>query len=472
MANIEKITLLTKYQMKVLYYKCTEGLTHEEIAARLGRDVNTIQFHMTNIYEVLEIRQPGKSKAEMDSELKNEIGPLVRKMFRSVAEVNVWAPLHVSSAREEDLPKVGGAGSSPPYQPPPSVEKILQQAPPGPLQVHAPPPPGRRGIRGRWILGAVITGALLLVFLVLSSAFPSFHASLPGTTQTSLPATAEPTAVFIPTSTTAATVTPNPTSTPTQISISTQVAEADGMVLVSIPAGEFIMGSSRVDDPQAMEEELPQHTVYLDAYWIDRSEVTNAQYALCVADDGACTKPADFSSLTRSRYYGNSAYALYPVVYVSWSQAAAYCAWAGRRLPSEAEWEKAARGPDGRIYPWGDDFDGARANYCDINCANGWKDSRYDDGYPDTSPVGDYPDGASRYGALDMAGNVYEWVADWYGTYGRSGQVNPRGPAAGLEHIIRGGSWGDDAAHIRAAMRSHIPQEEYWTNFIGFRCSM
>jgi formylglycine-generating enzyme required for sulfatase activity len=473
MANKEKIALLTKYQMKVLYYKCTEGLTHEEIAARLGRDVNTIQFHMTNIYDVLEIRQPGKSKAVMDSELKNEICPLVRKMFNSLAEVKVWAPLHSTVARKEDLLTGAGASSPPPYQPPPSVEKILQQAgsPPAPSQIHAPPPPGRRRIRGRWILGAVITGALLLVFWVLLPAFSSFFASLPGTTQTSLPATAEPTAVFIPTSTTTPTVTPNPSSTPTQISISTQVAEVDGMVLVFIPAGEFIMGSSRVDDPQAMEEELPQHTVYLDAYWIDRSEVTNSQYALCVEDAGACTEPADHSSLTRGSYYGNNAYALYPVVYVSWSQAAAYCAWAGRRLPSEAEWEKAARGPDRRIYPWGDDFDGTRANYCDINCVDSWKDSRYDDGYIDTSPVGDFPDGASLYGALDMAGNVYEWVADWYGTYSRSGQINPRGPASGPEHIIRGGSWGDDAAHIRAAVRSHIPQEEYWTNYIGFRCS-
>lgn len=137
----------------------------------------------------------------------------------------------------------------------------------------------------------------------------------------------------------------------------------------------------------------------------------------------------------------------------------------------EAEWEKAARGPDGRIYPWGDTFDGALANYCDINCVNGWKDSQYDDGYTDTSPVGDYPDGASIYGALDMLGNVYEWVADWYSPYSRASQTNPRGPATGLEHIIRGGSWGDDAVHIRAAVRSHIPQEEYWTNFIGFRCA-
>ena len=188
------------------------------------------------------------------------------------------------------------------------------------------------------------------------------------------------------------------------------------MLLVYVPEGEFMMGS-RDGDPQASVEELPQHAVYLDGYWIDQNEVTNQQYAMCVADSGACTPPIKTNSLSRSSYYDNYQYANYPVIFVSWSQAAAYCAWAGRRLPTEAEWEKAARGPEGRIYPWGNNFDGTLANYCDFNCNNGWKDDRFDDGYSDTSPAGDYPDGESVYGALNMAGNVYEWVADWYGPY-------------------------------------------------------
>jgi formylglycine-generating enzyme required for sulfatase activity len=243
------------------------------------------------------------------------------------------------------------------------------------------------------------------------------------------------------------------------------------MVLVSIPAGEFKMGSARADDPETLVEELPQHVVYLDAYWIDKTEVTNAQYAMCVADAGACTMPNNNTSLIRSNYYDSYQYANYPVIFVSWSQAAAYCAWAGRRLPTEAEWEKAARGPEARIYPWGNTFDGTLANYCDINCTNPWK-GPFEDGYIETSPVGDYPAGASVYGILDMAGNVYEWVADWYGPYSRISQVNPTGPASGLEHIIRGGSWGDDFAHIRTAVRSHINVLDYYsTNFIGFRCA-
>jgi len=240
------------------------------------------------------------------------------------------------------------------------------------------------------------------------------------------------------------------------------------MELVNIPAGEFIMGSSRDNDPQAFEDEFPQHIVFLDAYRIDRTEVTNAQYAMCVAS-GACTGPANTFSLTREHYYDNSQYANYPVIFVSWSQAVSYCEWAGRRLPTEAEWEKAARGPNGFIYPWGTTFDGSLANSCDVNCSNDWKGS-YDDGFTDTSPAGIYLFGASFYGILDMAGNVHEWVADWYQPYNQDFQSNPKGPDTGQDKIIRGGSWGDDKLHVRTALRSPINPEN-WLDFIGFRCA-
>jgi eukaryotic-like serine/threonine-protein kinase len=135
-------------------------------------------------------------------------------------------------------------------------------------------------------------------------------------------------------------------------------------------------------------------------------------------------------------------------------------------------WEKAARGPDGFVYPWGNTFDGTKANYCDTNClSDGWKDNRFDDGYTETSPVGNYPAGTSLYSAFDMAGNVYEWVADWFEPYGGIRLENPAGPLTGTEHIIRGGSWGDDPAHIRAAIRSHI-NVPYSSDFIGFRCAV
>ncbi len=481
MANKANISLLSKYQMKVLYYKCKEGATHEEIAEILGRDVNTIQYHMTKIYKILDIAAPGKSKEEMDSELKNEICPIIRQMFQTIDDVKTWAPSFKPSQNDEE------AEPAPPYQPPPSLQKVLRQAgnQSSTPEILTSPPPGRARIPWRGVIVLmVIGGAIILAWRILSprSALPqrpidtqpqisSPQAFLLHTEQVLPTSTPTMAATFTPIP--SATFTPLPSATqtaaPTPIEIITQTSSMDGMVLVFVSSGEFKMGSAKTDDPQALDEEIPQHIVYLDEYWIDQTEVTNAQYAMCVAT-GSCTPPSENFSLSRGSYYDNQQYANYPVIFVTWSQAAAYCTWAGRRLPTEAMWEKAARGPDGLIFPWGNVFDGAKANYCDINCINGWKDERFDDGYLDTSPVGDYPAGASVYGALDMSGNVYEWVADWYEPYRRISLVNPAGPATGTEHIIRGGSWGDDAAHIRAAVRSHsnVPSS---SNFIGFRCA-
>jgi formylglycine-generating enzyme required for sulfatase activity len=242
------------------------------------------------------------------------------------------------------------------------------------------------------------------------------------------------------------------------------------MVLVKIPAGESLMGSDSTKDTDADLDEIPQHTVYLNAYWIDQTEVTNAQYAMCVAS-GSCEEPNNYGSIMRESYYDNPQYKDYPVIWVSWDQASIYCTWAGRRLPTEAEWEKAARGPDGRIYPWGNTFDGNLANYCDINCLNPWKDNEFDDGYADTSPVEIYPDGASVYGVLNMAGNVHEWVADGFEPYPQEEyRMNPYIPASGREHIIRGGAWGDDRLNVRSALRAH-KNMPHTVDFIGFRCA-
>ena len=233
---------------------------------------------------------------------------------------------------------------------------------------------------------------------------------------------------------------------------------ADQMVMVYVPAGEFEMGNSA----EGYDGEQPVHTVALDGFWIDRTEVTNGQYRRCV-EAGACDEPGcwDGSLLNDPDQ---------PVVCVDWYQAQAYCEWAWARLPMEAEWEYAARGSEGRVFPWGDEFDGTRLNYCDANCEQDWADETVDDGYAVTAPVRSYPGGASWCNALDMAGNVWEWVADWYGAYPSGRQVNPTGPSSGESRVLRGGSWDNDLSLVRGAMRVWYHPGD--TNSgRGFRCA-
>jgi formylglycine-generating enzyme required for sulfatase activity len=249
--------------------------------------------------------------------------------------------------------------------------------------------------------------------------------------------------------------------------------------MVHVPAGEFIMGSPQ---GEGSDDEHPQHTVYLDAFYIDKYEVTNAQFAQFLNEQGNQEEDGvtwldiedpDCRITERGgQYQPKSGYSDHPVNEVSWYGARAYCEWAGKRLPTEAEWEKAARGTDGRTYPWGNAFDGSRVNFCDRNCEYDWKDTGADDGYARTAPVGSYPAGASPHRALDMAGNVCQWVADWYDTgyYANSPESNPRGPASGDYRVIRGSSWYDDAAYVRAAYR-YRDYPDATDHSVGFRCA-
>lgn len=218
----------------------------------------------------------------------------------------------------------------------------------------------------------------------------------------------------------------------------------DGAVYVYVPAGPFVMGSAYSD---MWPGEAPQHTVYLDAYWIMQTEVTNEQYAKCVSA-GACP-PSRGAQET-----GDSAL---PVMGVSWDEAQAYAQWAGGRLPTEAQWEKAARGTDGRTYPWGDDAPTAtKANCCGFVGA--------------LTPVGSYGAGASPFGALDMAGNVMEWVNDWYSEsyYSVSPAADPQGPEVGSKRVVRGGMYGSDPDGVRSTYRWG-DDPTVGTSLFGFR---
>ena len=248
-----------------------------------------------------------------------------------------------------------------------------------------------------------------------------------------------------------ATFTPLP-----QEEIGNKISRIDGMQLIYIPEGVFMMGEG-----SGNADESPAHEVYLNAFWIDETEITNKQYAACV-QAGECPEALSVGSYARQDYYTNPQYANFPVIYINYQQAQAYCSWVERRLPTEAEWEKAARGTDGRIYPWG-------------NTAPSPDLLNFNRNVGDTSEVGSYPNGASPYGVLNMAGNVSEWVADWYDPkyYIGSLRLNPPGPVTGIERVLRGGNWEDtEISRVRVVDRiSRLPQARSERN-IGFRCAV
>jgi len=242
------------------------------------------------------------------------------------------------------------------------------------------------------------------------------------------------------------------------------------MPQVYIPAGILHMGGY---DARAAPDEFPAHEVAIDAFWMDQLEVTTAMYALCVSA-GACDLPQNPGTARIANYFGNPEFKDYPVIYVTWGQAKTYCEWANRRLPAEAEWERAARGDDMRSFPWGED-------------KPDWRFANFNMLVTDTSRVGSYAMGASPFGALDMAGNVAEWTNDFYDFdfYLTSPLANPLGPesSSSLNRVVRGGSLGDAEINIRVSKRSSVRgssmnsapgSKTYLGDFsprIGFRCA-
>jgi len=235
----------------------------------------------------------------------------------------------------------------------------------------------------------------------------------------------------------------------------------DDVTMVLIPAGEFQMGDHFNEGDS---DELPVHTVYLDAFYMDIYEVTNAQYQEFMNATGHSV-PAE--------YWNNSRYNApdQPIVGVRWHDAVAYAEWAGKRLPTEAEWEKAARGGlSGKRFPWGDSNpDDAQCNFADSNTNYSWSDGSVDDDYKYTAPVGSYL--PNDYGLYNMAGNVWEWCADWYNSdyYSNSPGNNPTGPRFGTIRVLRGGSWYGHPLNLRVAGRGYgKPTFPYYG--MGFRC--
>ncbi len=341
------------------------------------------------------------------------------------------------------------------------VSQTVVQANPSISDMNKPPF-FRRVINLNKPVGLFIVLALLIAVLLGNRTL--FHMLLPSAT----PAVTNNNTITTRTPTLIPTWAPTPTPRPLALG-DTHIRETDGIVMIYVPAGKFQMGSTEAEIQAAVEtcmstgsthetcetwigREMPAHMVTLDAFWMDRTEITNAQYEQCVVAE-VCDVSAHKSD---NRYNG----AMQPVVGISWHDAEAYCAWVGGRLPTEAEWEYAARGPESLTYPWGNEWQPGLANCWEVDCQ---------DGYEYTAPVGSFPAGASWVGALDMAGNVREWVMDWYGNYPSEQQVNPTGPTSGEYRVLRGGSWANPLAFNRCSYRvGYDPGFRY--NNRGFRC--
>jgi serine/threonine-protein kinase len=396
-------------------------------------------------------------------------------------------------AAQPTVPAMDRPVPAPPPQPPVMPPPPPAQPPPG-----APPPaqptPGETPAprRRRWGLlfaglGALALMGLLVAGFLFRDRIPFLAALVPPTptltstptrpavvssssptpTATSTPrptATPSPTPTSSPTATASPTRTPSPTPTPTLAPGDVLTRSVDGMRMRFVPGGAFLMGAG--DDPDARPHEEPQHEVTLSPFWIDETEVTNRQYDLCVEDE-ACTEPAS------PRTYDDPQRTDHPVVFVNWEQARDYCQWIAAEtgwdahLPTEAQWEKAAAWDPSagthRRYPWGDqEPDEALLNYLGS-------------GLNRTTPAGSYPEGASAYGALDMAGNVWEWVADWYDadTYEiRDRPTDPTGPTDGRQRVMRGGSYGFGSFQARTTHRDAANPEGAKGAGLGFRCAV
>ncbi len=244
--------------------------------------------------------------------------------------------------------------------------------------------------------------------------------------------------------------------------LGTEMLWYDGSLLVYVPGGDFVMGQNVEVAPQDHPEH-PEHVVTQSGFWIYRSEVTNGMYANCVAD-GGCTSPA--TDITSD--YLNPLHTNHPVVGVDWYQAQAYCSWVDGHLPTESQWEKTARSPDGNAYPWGED-----RPTCDLLNYNNCVGELLPSGtyISMTSPVLKYFEGASYYDAYDLAGNVFEWVQDWwqFDYYFESPLVDPPGPADGTTRVVRGSAFRSQASFVPSVLRDFFPPDEYRDD-LGFRC--
>jgi formylglycine-generating enzyme required for sulfatase activity len=330
--------------------------------------------------------------------------------------------------------------------------------------------------------GTIILATLVSLYLIINRGQAGYTPTENTAQEPSTELGPTPTETLVPTA-----FTPTENPTPTVTLLPAEITDTQNVTMRLIPAGSFVMGTNVHDalvqcqkyvaecDESWFEDESPPHMVKLGDFYIDRTEVTNGMYREC-ATTGVCLPPLKYESSTREKYYGDSLYDGYPVMNVTWTMAKEYCeAWRDARLPTEAEWEKAARGTDGRVYPWGNDFVYTAANYCDVNCSPAESNSSRDDGYKDTAPVGHYPQGQSFYGLYDMAGNVWEWIFDLYqeNYYVTLADdiFDPQGPPSSIGYVLRGGAASTLIHQLRSSARIGTTIKTYADYYVGFRCA-
>ncbi|WP_374687593.1 SUMF1/EgtB/PvdO family nonheme iron enzyme, partial [Promineifilum sp.] len=376
--------------------------------------------------------------------------------------------------RYETVEAFARALERPAGRPAPVVSPLRRAGPePAPAAMAAAPPRltprTRRQIERRSIIGlsALLVMVLILIgFLLTFNLTPGGQAEGPEATATVQSAIIAALTQLAPTPSATPEPTIPPTPTPQPFITST------GSRMIYVPGGIFSIG----DDASEENDEKPARIVHIDSFFIDETEVTNAAYAQCVAAE-ACPRPDRAGATYYQAYYGNPDFDDYPVINVSWYDAAAFCEWRGARLPTEAEWEFAASfDPIEQVkyrFPWGDSFDGNRLNFCDVNCQREDRGGEWDDGYRDTAPAGSYPDGRSPTGVYDMMGNVMEWVGDWYDFdyYEEIADTNPMGPVEGQYKSLRGGSWLSPPDDLGVIVRDNFDPTVSQAN-LGFRCAM
>lgn len=408
-------------------------------------------------------RETGLSDLIPAREVNPDVPPYLSLVANRALSLRPDARYETAESFANALTKPGAAPEPPPIEPRRAATR----------QLGSPPPPRitprrRKQIEQRTIVALVVMLGLLVL---IGSLF-----TLTGLGDPEEVAEAEATATLesaIVAALTAIAPTPSPLPAPTRPPTPSPepLLTDTGARMVYMPGGTFRMGT---DEGEA--DERPSHLVAMDPFFIDETEVTNGQYAQCV-DAGVCAAPGRSSIPFPPDYYGDPTYADYPVVQVSWYDADTFCDWRGARLPSEAEWEMAAGfDPVQAIilrYPWGAVFDGTSLNFCDANCPRDYRDGSVDDGFQITAPVGSFVDGRSPIGAYDMAGNVMEWVSDWYDSryYREATDSNPLGPVEGEFKAIRGGSWLSAEEDLGVVARNSFDPTVRRDN-LGFRCAL